>query len=67
MPVEADPAGWLWLNQRLLILSGLAAETRWPEFIDRSRAEFGISTLILVPLTAGDNRLGIRFEFGGSV
>ena len=58
MPVEADPAGWVWLNQQPLILSSLHTETRWPEFISRSRAEFGLSTLILVPLTAGENRLG---------
>jgi len=58
MPVEADPAGWVWLNQQPLILSNLDAETRWPEFVSRSRAEFGLSTLILVPLTAGENRLG---------
>jgi GAF domain-containing protein len=58
MPVEADPAGWVWLNQQPLILSNLDAETRWPEFISRSRAEFGLNTLILVPLTAGGNRLG---------
>jgi formate hydrogenlyase transcriptional activator len=57
MPVEADPAGWVWVNQQPLILSSLAAETRWPEFTSRS-AEFGLSTLILVPLTAGENRLG---------
>src|SRR6202790_1440990 len=58
MPVEADPAGWVWLNQQPLILSSLDAETRWPEFLGRARAEFGLSTLILVPLTAGENRLG---------
>jgi GAF domain-containing protein len=58
MPVEVDPAGWVWLNQQPLILSSLDAETRWPEFINRARAEFGLSTLILVPLTAGENRLG---------
>ena len=58
MPVEQDPAGWVWLNQQPLILSSLDAETRWPEFINRARAEFGLSTLILVPLTAGENRLG---------
>jgi len=57
MPVEADPAGWVWMNQQPLILR-LDAETRWPEFVSRSRLEFGLSTLILVPLTAGDNRLG---------
>src|SRR5580693_8497013 len=57
MPVEADPAGWVWLNQQPLILR-LDAETRWPEFTGRSRLEFGLSTLILIPLTAGENRLG---------
>lgn len=58
MPVDADPAGWVWLNQQPLILSNLDAETRWPEFTSRARVEFGLSTLILVPLTAGENRLG---------
>ena len=62
MPVEADPAGWVWLNQQPLILSNLDsnldAETRWPEFVSRARAEFGLSTFILVPLTVGENRLG---------
>src|SRR5450755_258699 len=58
MPVEADPAGWVWLNQQPLILSNLDHETRWPEFISRARVEFGLSTFILVPLTAGENRLG---------
>src|SRR5579863_6173130 len=58
MPVESDPAGRVWLNQQPLILSHLDAENRWPEFTSRARAEFGLSTLILVPLTAGDNRLG---------
>lgn len=57
MPVEADPAGWVWMNQQPLILR-LDAETRWPEFVSRSRLEFGLSTLILVPLTAGENRFG---------
>src|ERR1700690_1093921 len=57
MPVEADPAGWVWKNQQPLILC-LDTETRWPEFISRARAEFGLKTLILVPLTSGENRLG---------
>ena len=58
LPVEQDPAGWVWLNQQPLVISSFAAETRWPEFVDRARREFGISTMVLVPLTAGDNRLG---------
>src|SRR6202163_2725287 len=57
LPVDQDPAGWVWLNQQPLVISPLQVETRWPEFVRRARA-FGISTLTLVPLTAGDNRLG---------
>jgi len=57
LPVDQDPAGWVWLNQRPLVISHLHSETRWPEFVRRARA-FEISTLTLVPLTAGDSRLG---------
>src|SRR5271166_5659722 len=57
LPVDQDPAGWVWLHQQPLVISPLGTETRWPEFVRRSRA-FEISTLTLVPLTAGDNRLG---------
>jgi formate hydrogenlyase transcriptional activator len=57
MSVDQDPAGWVWANQQPLVISCLPSETRWPEFVRRSR-EFGISTLVLVPLTSGHNRLG---------
>ncbi len=57
MPVDEDPAGWVWLNQQPLVVSDFQSETRWPEFVRRSR-EFGITTMVLVPLTSGDNRLG---------
>ena len=57
LPVDQDPAGWVWLNQQPLVISPLQSETRWPEFVGRAR-EFGISTLVLVPLTTGNNRLG---------
>jgi len=60
--VEDDPSGWVWLNQQPLVIAHLAAETRWPEFSNRSRA-LGIDAVTLVPLTAGDNRLG-AFGFG---
>ncbi len=56
-PVDQDPAGWVWLHQEPLILSRLERETRWPEFVRRS-LELGLSTFVLVPLTAGDIRLG---------
>src|SRR5271157_3165592 len=38
LPVDQDPAGWVWLNQQSLVIASLAAETRWPEFGDRVRA-----------------------------
>jgi formate hydrogenlyase transcriptional activator len=62
LQVDQDPAGWVWLNQQPLVVSSLQSETRWPEFIRRAR-DFNISTLILVPLTTGTNRLG-AFGFG---
>jgi formate hydrogenlyase transcriptional activator len=62
LPVEQDPAGWVWQNQRPLVVSHLPSETRWPEFARRAR-DFAISTLVLVPLTTGNNRLG-AFGFG---
>jgi formate hydrogenlyase transcriptional activator len=58
LPVDEDPAGWVWLNQQPLVIPRLQSETRWPGFVGRAREEFGINTMILVPLTTGDNRLG---------
>ena len=57
LPVDQDPAGWVWQNQKPLIISSVKAETRWPEAMRVAR-ELGVSTKVLVPLTAGDNRLG---------
>src|SRR5208283_2267956 len=51
LPVDEDPAGWVWINQQPLVISDLESETRWPEGVRVAR-ELGISTLILVPLTA---------------
>src|SRR5271157_5099103 len=38
LPVDQDPAGWVWLNQRPLVISRLHNDTRWPEFVRRARA-----------------------------
>ena len=57
LPVEEDPAGWVWQNQQPLVLSPVQSESRWPRAVRVGR-DLGISTLVLVPLTAGDNRLG---------
>src|SRR5579883_842073 len=57
LPVDEDPAGWVWQNQQPLVISALPSENRWPEFVRQAR-DFGITTLTLVPLTTGENRLG---------
>jgi formate hydrogenlyase transcriptional activator len=57
LPVDQGPAGWVWLNQRPLVIAQWESETRWPDSVRVAR-ELGISTLVLVPLTAGDHRLG---------
>jgi len=57
LPVDEDPAGWVWLNQQPLVISRFQSETRWPEAVRLAR-DLGIGTTVLVPLTAGDNRLG---------
>ena len=57
LPVDEDPAGWVWLNQQPLVISDVQSEIRWPEYVKRAR-DLGLKTLVLVPLTAGDNRLG---------
>src|SRR5271166_3829308 len=62
LPVDHDPAGWVWLNQQPLVIRCLDDESRWPEFREHARAA-GVTAVTLVPLTAGDNRLG-AFGFG---
>ena len=57
LPVNEDPAGWVWENQRPLVIPDLQVESRWPEFVRKAR-ELDISTVTLIPLTAGENRLG---------
>ncbi len=62
LPLDQDPAGWVWLNQRPLVIRSFNAESRWPVFAELARAA-GIHAITVVPLTAGDNRLG-AFGFG---
>jgi GAF domain-containing protein len=57
LPIEEDPSGWVWANQQPLVVSHIEEETRWPGFMSWAlRAK--LHALILVPLTAGPNRLG---------
>ena len=57
VPLEQDPAGWVWLHQQPLVIPSIEDETRWPEFTKRALAG-GVRALTLTPLTAGESRLG---------
>ena len=57
LALDEDPAGWVWLNQQPIVLSTVQSEARWPEAV-RLAHDLGIGTTVLVPLTAGNNRLG---------
>lgn len=57
-PLADNPAGWVWENQQPLFIPRLDQEIRWPEFLEEVRNR-GISSMILVPLTTGDHRLGV--------
>jgi formate hydrogenlyase transcriptional activator len=57
-PTDDNPAGWVWTNQKPVVIPRLEQETRWPEFLKAARAQ-RVSSLLLVPMTTGDRRLGI--------
>ncbi len=57
-PVDDNPAGWVWLNQQPLFIARLDQENRWYELLEPARIH-GLSSLLLVPLTTGDHRLGV--------
>lgn len=61
-PVDHHPAGWVWLNQQPLVIPALRHENRWPEYTAHA-GRSGVDAVTIVPLTAGDNRLG-AFGFG---
>jgi formate hydrogenlyase transcriptional activator len=63
LPIDEDPAGWVWSTQATLVISPVAADTRWPKFIERA-CKIGLGSLSLVPLSIGERRIGV-LGFGG--
>ena len=63
LPIDEDPAGWVWRTQARLVISPLGGETRWPKFIERAR-EKGLCSVSLVPLSIGERPIGV-LAFGG--
>jgi formate hydrogenlyase transcriptional activator len=57
-PREDTPAGWVWRNQKTLVIPSIENDARWPEFMEMVRRA-GLQALTVVPLTAGENRLGV--------
>ena len=57
LPVEDDPAGLVWQIQQPLIISNVAEESRWPQFLERVQPH-GVQSLCMLPLTTARQRLG---------
>jgi formate hydrogenlyase transcriptional activator len=56
-PVENNPSGWVWQTQQSFVVSDVAEETRFPEFVTRIR-EHNVRSLAIIPLTTAQRRLG---------
>jgi formate hydrogenlyase transcriptional activator len=56
-PVENNPSGWVWQTQQPFVVSDVAEETRFPEFVARIR-EHNVRSLAIIPLTTAQRRLG---------
>ena len=68
VPMQEDhPVCRVWIDQKPLVLQSLDVESRWPDFVCKVR-EMGIRSMIAVPLTTGEQRLGvISFGFRRSI
>jgi len=58
LPGDENPACWVWINQQPFFIAEVDRESRWPELIQPARAS-GVSSILLVPLTTGEHRLGV--------
>ncbi|HOL72740.1 MAG TPA: sigma 54-interacting transcriptional regulator [Bryobacteraceae bacterium] len=57
LPVAEDPSGEVWSTQQPLVIPSLAKESRWPQLV-KIMLGAGVRSIALIPLTAGENRLG---------
>jgi formate hydrogenlyase transcriptional activator len=55
---DSNPPGWVWTNQKPLVIRCGNEETDWPQFVGRIR-QLGVCSLALVPLTVGKRRVGV--------
>jgi formate hydrogenlyase transcriptional activator len=62
-PVGESPAGWVWREQRPLLIHDVEHESRWPRVIPLIRAN-GVRSICLVPLSTARRKLGaLAFGF----
>jgi len=57
LPIADSPSGTAWSTQEIVLISDVANERRWPQFIQHLGLA-GLGTYCVLPLTAGDRRLG---------
>jgi formate hydrogenlyase transcriptional activator len=58
LPLEDEPAGWVWQKQRAWIFSNVPEEKRWPRALERAK-RYGVQSSCHLPLTTARRRLGI--------
>ena len=57
LPLEEDPAGWVWQTQQAQIFSNVPEEKRWPRALERAK-RYGVRSSCHLPLTTARRRLG---------
>jgi formate hydrogenlyase transcriptional activator len=57
LPLEEDPAGWVWQTQQARIFSNVPEEKRWPRARERAMG-YGVQSSCHLPLTTARRRLG---------
>src|SRR5260370_14340700 len=58
IPLEEEPAGWVWQTQQAWIFSNVPEEKRWPRALERAK-RYGVQSSCHLPLTTARRRLGI--------
>ena len=58
LPLEDEPAGWVWQTQQACIFSNVPEEKRWPRALERAK-RYGVQSSCHLPLTTARRRLGI--------
>ncbi|HTZ95803.1 MAG TPA: sigma 54-interacting transcriptional regulator [Terriglobales bacterium] len=58
LPIEGSTSGWVWQNQRPLVLTNLEEENRFAESQKLFKG-MGVRALCEVPLTAAQRRIGV--------